>query len=174
MARALETSLLVVVIWCLRTVSLSGLVGDGGGCSLSSSNCVERRFCALVASSATCWVSMVVCSMSSTRVVMCPALSSSVVSWLMTSWMVALMESRIVWKLLIIFCSWVGWVCIIISGCLVGVVVVSLVSSLSESSVSVLTLLVGWLVLEGVLRVLGGVLVYLILPILFLLSRCGL
>ena len=45
---------LVLFTWRLSTVSSAGLVGDRGGCSLSSSSCVERRSCTLVASSATC------------------------------------------------------------------------------------------------------------------------
>ena len=48
----------------------------------------------------------------------------------------------------------------------------SLVSSSSESSVSVLIVVVGLLVLEGVVHLLGGVLMDLARPILFVLSRC--
>ena len=48
----------------------------------------------------------------------------------------------------------------------------SLVSSSSESSVSVLIVVVSLLVLEGVVRLLGGVLMDLTRPILFVLSRC--
>ena len=124
-ARAIATSLLVLVIWHLRVESSAGLVGDGGGCSLMLSSSEDRRCCSLVASAATCWVSMVVCWMPSTRVVMCPALSSSVVSRLTASLMAALMESRTFWKSLIMFCSWVGWVWRVSSVCLMGVMVVS-------------------------------------------------
>ena len=49
---------------------------------------------------------------------------------------------------------------------------VSLVSSSSESSVSVLTVVGSLLVLEGVVRVLGGVVMDLGRPILFVLSSC--
>ena len=55
---------------------------------------------------------------------------------------------------------------------MVGVVWVSLVSSSSESSVSVLTVVGSLLVLERLVRVLGGVVMDLDRPILFLLSSC--
>ena len=48
----------------------------------------------------------------------------------------------------------------------------SLVSSSSESSVSVLIVVGSLLVLEGVVRLLGGVLMDLSRPILFVLSSC--